>query len=153
MQRLSTWRVEFNPDGSLDSCIEMDRGAPDGVTIVYVRAPTRNYAIYLARQRILQHERRARYDLEGKCKCGRQRDTAGRLCQTCLARDRAQRRCVHAGPKGPKQLARREDLQATERLATLLEVRRVLAEVGPAFIGHWLDEQVEELTGGRRSAA
>jgi hypothetical protein len=150
---MTWWRIEFGPDGAVESCIEMDRGAPEGVLVVYVEAQDSQHAIYRARQRIQQRERRVRYDAEGKCRCGRPRDAGGRLCNTCLVRDREQRRGVTAGPKGPKQLDRRADTKATEHLATLLAVRRVLSEVGPAFIGRWLDEQIEELTGGRKRRA
>jgi hypothetical protein len=150
---MPTFRVEFRPDGSLDSCIEMDRGVPEGVLVVYVEAKDSQHAIHRARQRLLQRERRARYDAEGQCKCGRPRDAGGQLCHTRRARNRAAKRGVSAGPKGPKHLARRADIRATERFATLLEVARVLAEVGPAFIGRWLDEQIEELVGVRKRRA
>lgn len=123
---MSYWRVEFRVDGSVESVLEMDRGAPEDVFVVYVRADDSEHAVYRARQRLPQRERRARYDREGKCLCGRPRAEDGhRRCPTCLARMKASRRGEAPRSKGVRQLARRADLKASERLATLVEVQGV----------------------------
>jgi len=151
---MKTFRVEFNAAGHVTSCIELDRVAPDSVTIVYVQATSADAAKAKAekiRQRIRQRARRAGYRAQGLCPdCGRQ-PTPGRIkCETCLLSNRISDRARQKSEKLRETRATREQ---QERLATLLEVRRALDEHGPAFIARWLDEAIEELTGRERSRA
>lgn len=147
---MKTFRVEFNAAGHVTSCIELDRGAPDSVTIVYVQATSADAAKAKAervRQRLRTQARRQEYRAQGLCPyCGRTPQSGMVKCETCLVSARERKESRQRPTRSAQHLAIRASKEQRERLATLLEVKRQWrrTDSDDAFI-NWLDAEIAKL--------
>jgi len=130
------WRVETDADGKTVKCELAVAREHDTGLVFFVRARDTRHAGRLAFNAYMlavTKARHAQYAREGRCKCGRDRDVAGKkMCSGCLARNaeykkRNARRA--AGETIPHQSRlevieqRRADDRDALRLAVLEEVR------------------------------
>jgi hypothetical protein len=142
------FRVEFNPKGEIVHLLEMDRGAPDGMMIVYVQATSEDAARAKAqamRAKIAMRARRAENRSKGLCKdCGRKRKPGFVKCSVCIERARERETRLAPASKAPRYRARRATVKESERLATLLEVQEHASKDIPAF-RKWLAAEISKL--------
>ena len=156
---MKTFRVEFKPDGTLDSCLELDRALPDGVLVFYVRADHAAAAVAKAerlRQRSRQRERRAQYRRQGLCPYdGRTLMPGMAKCELCVVKERIRQKGGNpSAPKGPQQLDARHKILVAERASVLLEVDRAWKNADtPAAFLRWLRYQLAAVLPGAEKAA
>jgi len=156
---MKTFRVEFKPDGTLDSCLELDRALPDGVLVFYVRADHAAAAVAKAerlRQRSRQRERRFQYRSQGLCPYDSRPLMPGKAkCELCMVKQRIRNSVGNpSAPKGPQQLDARHKVLIAERASILLEVQRAWrAADTPAQFLRWLREQLAMVLPGSEKAA
>jgi len=154
------WRCEFGRDGALRSIEPCPDRRVGTEILVYVEAWDEHEARRRAareRQRILQGIRHANRELQGLCRCGRERDDPTRKrCADCRRREhndhaRSRARCrgeaVSPPPKAIAFAKRREEVRQQIRLETLLEVQEALLSKGPAFL-RWFHAEIAKLRKG-----
>ena len=173
------WRVTFTAEGKVRAVKPLK--GPGHSRWVVVQADTEEEAqrkafnLYSARKK---RERIAQLDAEGRCRCGRPRDTvastgpnAGRTatyCSTCLVRERQYHQNAkirpnrsHAqamaerdeGARIELNLQRQRDRKGEIRLETLVEVRNQwIKSRNVGLFGKWLEREIEALTKGHAAA-
>jgi hypothetical protein len=163
--RVATWwRVELSESGKVLKCSEAIEPPvkPGCASIFYVLAVDQaaaERAAFNAYCAANNRRRRARYDAEGKCRCGRPRDTEFKRCSACLALDREHDERYKARKRGetvpPRDRlavdARRKQNEAQQaRLAVLREVEQAWLEASTnKLFTAWLKREIEAITGRR----
>ena len=160
MSKRRWFRVVVDGKGKAVDCRPVgDQGTAE-LGIFFVLAADAKEAARLAgnaHARDLLAARRARYESEGRCKCGRARDRAGlTTCSACLERHR-----IHAQRKRARErgevvppldrrtvlLERKEQERGNVRFETLVEVQRAWLKLGAKGFERWLGGQLEAIAG------
>jgi hypothetical protein len=109
------WRLTVDELGHVTSCEPVEAIGANGLGVIYVLAFDRKGAQKAAFNEycnIRNKLRRARYDQEGKCDCGRMRDIEGkRKCTVCIAMRRRSKERAQAKARG-------EDVEQLDRVET-----------------------------------
>lgn len=166
MKKRQWFRVLVDASGKAVDCRPVSAEGDASGGVFYFLATSASAAARLASK---SHEsrllaaRRARYDAEGRCKCGRERDRLPLLtCSGCDERHQLhveRRRAKNRGEEVPPldrravlQERKRSDLD-TVRFETLLDVQRILARQGADGLRRWLGVQIERHTKKPKEAA
>lgn len=166
MKTRSWFRVTVDDAGKVIDCRPVSSEGSDELGVYFFRAISAAAAGKLAANahsaRLLA-ARRARYEAEGLCKCGRERDRKGfKTCSGCndrhkvhVERKRARERGEEVPPLDRRtvlQERKRSELDSV-RFETLLDVQRVLTRQGAEGLRRWLGVQLERLTKKSKEAA
>lgn len=129
------WAVEFDDTGKVIRCERVFSERASSARCFVVEASSEKdaraaaYQLYRSRQRLLVKERRAAYVAQGRCRCGRPKDSDEYAwCELCRRshkqhRDaRKQGQTVTGAERGLRIAAARRTTQDMTRLGTLLEV-------------------------------
>lgn len=174
-EAISWYRVEVTPSGKAITCERVASAEASDRMVFFVRASSPEEASRLAFNKhsaMLLKRRRQRYAAEGKCRCGRARDTLGRKdCSECRKRDRLHDERHQAKKRGEvleplsagqtalrrreaeaaaQRAAGRQEGAAEMRLAVLREVQVAWREApNNGSFTAWLAAQIEAITGRR----
>lgn len=156
------FRVALSDDGKLESVRSVEQRRRGGALVFYVSAVGQESAVGLARAMWREYanaeaarnlrERRAANQSEGKCRCGRTRETqVFTHCQRCRERGRLHKDRAELKSKGvsvPK-LDRRVVLaerKTDDRLSILLEIQEAWQTCGSnANFTRWLQAEIAKL--------
>jgi hypothetical protein len=150
------WRIEIDGNGKAGIPVPVEALGENGLSRVYVlaydikQASKAGFNAYCA---LRNQIRRARYDAEGKCGCGRVRDIEGKKkCKECIKqRQRSKSREKQKKRGEPLEVLdktetyrkRREDEARQSRLAVLTEVRAAWQNMNTVrAFSAWLAEQI-----------
>jgi len=158
------WRVTITATGVVQRVELADSlEVPEGATQLVVWALTAKDAkqqcqtMYNGYCAAKLRERRAAYHAEGKCGCGRPRDSELKRCRVCregIARCRKPKPLGHVRDEAARvatQQGRIRDRRAEIRTEVLLEVREAFWNGAVKDFAGWLDQEIERLT-GRKAA-
>ena len=151
--------VHFDDKGGVRSVSLARIQCSSTLAVIYVFAATPDDAAaagYRMRQRMLQTRRRAEYEAQGLCRCGRPRDVEGkRRCSLCASRGRAYQQRAKLQSEGERIIAppKREafkrlaaENRENTRLAVLLEVRELWRDTpNNGVFTRWLEEAIRKL--------
>ena len=161
---MNWYRVELDSSGHVIGCMQLEQcGAPEDPKVFYVWAPDEQrakqtaYDGYLANQRRLAKERRARLASEKKCtQCGLDLTgkEKGKKCDTCRWRehDTRQRSAARKAGKEVVTPSKRAAFSETKAIRERRQRKAVLLEVKAAwrralnaqqFLA-WLDARIAE---------
>lgn len=161
--RLHWFRCIFDHEGKQVACELAEPRETDGGLVHFVRARDIKQAWTKAEKRLhaaKARARRAQYERDGKCRCGREKDVpGGKRCSICVEEKRAEnarRRDREHGevvptPDRHETIVRHRDIdRAVVRLETLREaLRRVLAARTMTAAIQALQDEIEKITGGK----
>jgi hypothetical protein len=158
------WRVTITSTGAVERVELADSlVVPDGGLQLVVWALTAKDArdqcrsMYNGYCAAKLRERRAAYNAEGKCACGRVRDSELKRCRVCregIARCRKPKPLDHVRDEKARvatQQVRIRDRRVEIRTEVLLEVRDAFYSADVQNFGQWLQSEIEKLT-GRKAA-
>lgn len=155
------YRIEVGQDGKVVSCELAEKPEEDNGLIFYVRAKDQRHAgrlAFNAYMLAITRARHAQYDREGKCRCGRKRDVAGRRwCSVCLEANKVYKdrsRKLAAGKTAPEKAERRDvialrkeqDAQAI-RVEAFRTVLRWALTLKPGELIRKLQEEIVKIAG------
>lgn len=161
------WRVAFAIDGSLLSAVPVTEASADEPRVFYVYVEDDDHggpelAVKMASALAAQEKyrrgmyaRRAIYEKEGRCRCGRKPEPGFKTCPACqekgrASHERAEKRAagevVPVPDKSESYRERREEEAREVRKATLREVRRVVGESRSlAQVQAWVTDELVKL--------
>lgn len=162
-QEQSWWKIVVGDDGKVKSCELVDHAEKNGRTVFYVQAGDEDTAARLAANRYYaanNRRRRARYEAQGKCRCGRPKDSAEfKRCKVCRKLEAEHKDRHEARKRGEEvplrsrvdQVQRRKADEAEQaRLAVLIEVQDAwLSQPTNRQFTAWLRQQIEAIAGKR----
>lgn len=156
---MTWWRVEFNSNGKVLSCVQCKPASERTGSVIYTRGTSESNARTRAvciRARIEKAERKRKYLSEGRCgQCGDPKDAALKSCARCLKRAgeyKARTMARHRGEEVPRlckstaMSETRADRERSVELRVLLEVRAAFRN--PARVKNfdtYLTERIERV--------
>lgn len=158
------WKLVVDSDGKVVSCeLALAKGEDHNSTFFVLARDTRHAGRLAFNKYMLAitKARHTQYASEGKCRCGRERDTRLRRCSICREANKLYTKRSRARASGATELppkAERRDViaerkafdQAALRLSILEEVNDVWTKRGTVGLRDWLRKQ---LAAQKRSAA
>lgn len=158
MSDLQWFRVEVDDGGHVVSCRPVESAADNGERVFYIRAAHEDEAGKIAFRVYCRDRLRARREklaAEGKCDCGRPRDSAHQSCSRCLElhreykkRSKARRagQAIPVRDRRETHAQRRQEDVDLLRLSILEEIRDVWKRRGVTGLAVWLRKEIAKLS-------